>query len=84
MKLKGLEVPWERIRMDKVIRRPNLLKVKKCGECEHVNDKGYCSFFMLHAYLRNGCRHDRDILAEKIQVVLDREHRRISGKENKK
>ena len=63
-----------------VLRRLDLLKVKKCSECEHVNDKGYCSFFMLYAYLRNGCSQDRDILAEKIQVVLDREHKRISGR----
>lgn len=61
--------------MNLIIRKPDsdkIKKLKKCSECEFSNSKGYCKFFYLYAYLKNGCvKEPTSKQAERDNMYID-------------
>ncbi len=40
---------------------PDYTKIKHCHECEHSDSKGFCTNFILHAHLHNGCIKGQEV-----------------------
>lgn len=43
------------MKKNKVLKRPDPARVRKCSECEHVNENGFCSCYMLYAEVKEAC-----------------------------